>query len=139
MCEHQHPYLTHLRFSNETINNLINHLKTKCAQERVGALIGSGDRVVTAIRMDNSLPDHGVFRIEAYDVVRVAKYANRINQSILGLYHEHPGGDLQLSINDRRSLIESPWPWVILNWDGSYLHARAYLPKTCEPFRVVFE
>lgn len=115
---------------------LRSYLEWSSGQECVGALIGTLGYVTEAVRLLNSSGAPDTFRIEAFELVRVARYAARRDQQVLALYHSHPGNDLRLSDQDRKALSQSRWPWLIVSLDANQLDYCGYAAGSCEQLCV---
>jgi proteasome lid subunit RPN8/RPN11 len=57
----------------------------------------------------------GGFTIPDEEIRRARLVASRRGQSIVAVFHSHPGGPTLLSEADQEAISYSEWPWVIIS------------------------
>jgi proteasome lid subunit RPN8/RPN11 len=84
----------------------------------------------------------GSFRITTQEMTRMKRYAAQRQLEILALYHTHPSGMPNLSVDDRHLLTYSQIAWVVVTFNDTgtdMLQLHAYAPSTAEmiPINIV--
>ena len=87
-------------------------------RECCGVLLGADDSGVVVVRRVlptlNATTLTGSFVIPGDEIRRVRRLAGQSGEAIIAMFHSHPGGPLDLSNDDRKALVYSEWPWVIV-------------------------
>jgi proteasome lid subunit RPN8/RPN11 len=105
--------------SHENRARLRRVLEAALPRECCGVLLGvkeqHGITVHSVVSTLNVATLIGGFTIPDEEIRRARLVASRRGQSIVAVFHSHPGGPTLLSEADQEAISYSEWPWVIIS------------------------
>jgi len=113
---------------------MVEHAQAAYPNECVGAMLGSADDGVKAVRASVALRNsfegaqNARYELRPEDLLEADRQARQRGMDVIGIYHSHPDCDAYFSETDLKN--SCPWySFVVLSIkNGKFDHANSFLP-----------
>jgi proteasome lid subunit RPN8/RPN11 len=92
--------IAHVTTTRDLLDAVMAHAREAAPAESCGILLGSGDRIVHAVRARNLSDDPNRFLIDPRDHIMARRNARIRGLQVVGFYHSHPHSDASPSETD---------------------------------------